>query len=178
MAPVVIGGFLAMVSVGLFISKVPAQYIFGISMFSFLIGNLLMSFADYSRVYRAFIFPACLLVVGGPDLSFASSSIIISNAVLPEEQGVAGSFISTVVQYSISIGLGIAATVESHVNRGGRNVILGYRGAYWLGIGLTAVAFFVVVPFVRDHRFDETATAEKEIKNKDGTVQEDNAAYV
>lgn len=168
MVPLVIGGLFATASVGIFIPKVPAQYIFGVSMFSFFIGNLLMSFASYSKVYWAFIFPACLLVVGGPDLSFASAGIIISNAVLPEEQGVAGSFISTVVQYSIAIGLGVAATVEAHVNKGGSDIDLGYRGAHWLGIGFAAVAFFVVVLFVRDRRFDGTNNAEKEVNSTVG----------
>ena len=163
MVPLVIGGLFATASVGIFIPKVPAQYVFGVSMFSFFIGNLFMSFANYSNVYWAFIFPACLLVVGGPDLSFASSGILISNAVLPEEQGVAGSFISTVVQYSIAIGLGIAATVEAHVNKDGEDIVLGYRGAYWLGIGFAAVAFLVVVLFVRDHRFDETNDLERKV---------------
>lgn len=164
MVPLVIGGFFATASVGVFIAKVPAQYIFGVSMFSFFLGNLLMSFANYSNVYWAFIFPACLLVVGGPDLSFASAGIIITNVVLPEEQGVAGSFISTVVQYSIALGLGIAATVEGHVGNG--DVILSYRGCYWLGIGFAAVSFFVVVFFVRDHRFDRKENA-KEAQNED-----------
>ena len=171
MTPLVVGGLFATASVGIFIPKVPAQYIFGVSMFSFFIGNLLMSFAIYSKVYWAFIFPACLLVVGGPDLSFASSGILISNAVLPEEQGVAGSFVSTVVQYSISVGLGIAATVESHVNKGGSDIVLGYRGALWLGIGFAAIAFFVVVLFVRDHRFDKTTDGETEVRSNDGTVK-------
>ncbi|PYH43126.1 uncharacterized protein BP01DRAFT_108936 [Aspergillus saccharolyticus JOP 1030-1] len=168
MVPLVIGGLFATASVGLFIAKVRAQYIFGVSMFSFFIGNLLMSFANYSPVYWAFIFPACLFVVGGPDLSFASSGILISNAVLPEEQGVAGSFISTVVQYSISIGLGIAATVEAHVNDNGKDVIHGYRGALWLGIAFAAVAFFIVVLFIRDHRFDQEP-------EKDGAASTDGA---
>jgi predicted MFS family arabinose efflux permease len=131
---------------------VPAQFIFGVSMFSFFLGNLLMSFANYSNVYWAFIFPACLLVVGGPDLSFASSGILITNVVLPEEQGVAGSFITTVVQYSIAIGLGIAATVESHV--GGEDIVLSYRACYWLGVAFAAIGFFVVIFFVRDYRFE------------------------
>ena len=178
MAPLVIGGLFATASVGIFIPKVPAQYIFGVSMFSFFIGNLLMSFAIYSKVYWAFIFPACLLVVGGPDLSFASSGILISNVVLPEEQGVAGSFISTVVQYSIAIGLGIATTVESHVYKGGSDIVLGYRGAHWLGIGFAAIAFLVVVLFIRDDRFDESKTAEKEVERDDGTVEEDPPAKV
>ncbi|KAI9745006.1 MAG: hypothetical protein M1835_002629 [Candelina submexicana] len=169
MVPLVIGGLVATTAVGIFISKVPAQYIFGVSMFSFFIGNVLMSFANHSSVYWAFIFPACLLVVGGPDLSFASSGILISNTVLPEEQGVAGSFVSTVVQYSIAIGLGIAATVESHVNRDNTDMFVGYRGAYWLGIGFAAVAFFIVVLFVRDTRFDGSKDAEKEVKSDDDT---------
>lgn len=172
MTPLVIGGLFATASVGIFIPKVPAQYIFGVSMFSFWIGNLLMSFAIYSKSYWAFIFPACLLVVGGPDLSFASSGILISNTVLPQEQGVAGSFISTVVQYSIAVGLGIAATVEAHVNKGGSDIVLGYRGALWLGIGFAAVGFIVVVVFVRDHRFDGTNKVEGEMQNNGGTVED------
>ena len=72
---------------------IPAQSIFGASTFSFFIGYLLMSLAIYSKVYWAFVFPACLLVVGRPDLSYASADILVSTAVLPEEQGVAGSFI-------------------------------------------------------------------------------------
>ena len=176
MVPLVIGGLFATASVGIFIPKVPAQYIFGVSMFSFFIGNLLMSFANYSTVYWAFLFPACLLVVGGPDLSFASSGILISNAVLPEEQGVAGSFIGTVVQYSIAIGLSIAATVEAHVNKGGSDIALGYRGAHWLGVGFAAAAFFVVLLFVRDNRFDGAKYAETEVKCDDGTIEEAPAA--
>lgn len=176
MVPQVIGGLFATASVGIFIPRVPAQYIFGVSMFSFLIGNLLMSFANYSTGYWAFIFPACLLVVGGPDLSFASSGILISNAVLPEEQGVAGSFIATVVQYSIAVGLGVAAKVEAHVNKGGGDVVLGYRGVYWLGIGFVAVAFFVVVFFVRDHRFDGKVNTEMKSKTRAGTAEEASGA--
>jgi MFS family permease len=154
MTPLVIGGLVATACVGIFINRVSAQWIFGASMLSFLIGDLLMSFFDYSTNYWAFVFPACLLVVGGPDLSFASSGIIISNVVLPEEQGVAGSLVSAVVHYSLSIGLGIAATVETHVDKHGSDIVAGFEGALWLGIGFAAVALLIVVLFVRDHRFD------------------------
>ena len=85
----------------------------------------------------------------------------------------AGSFIATVVQYSIAFGLGIAGTVESHVNDGGSNVVLGYRGAYWLAMGFASVAFFLVVLFIRDDRFDpkvdtpeETSSDEEPIGDK------------
>ncbi|KAG8525711.1 uncharacterized protein KY384_000471 [Bacidia gigantensis] len=170
MSPLVLGGLCATASVGIFIMKVPAQYIFGVSMFAFFFGDLLMCFVHYSDVYWAFIFPACLFVTGGPDLSFSSSSIIISNAVLPEEQGVAGSFIATVVNYSVSLGLGIAATVETHVNKGESDLILGYRGAWWLGIGFACTAFLIAVLFVRDPRFEGTR---KKVNKGDGMMDEE-----
>ncbi|KAL8947922.1 MAG: hypothetical protein Q9222_005847 [Ikaeria aurantiellina] len=157
MTPLVIGGFFATASVAVFLPRVKAEYIFSISMLSFLLGDVLMSCAVHypGKSYWAFIFPACLLVVGGPDLSFASSGILVSNAVTIEEQGVAGSFVATVVQYSISLGLGIAATVERYVSHQGSEVVMGYRGVYWLGTGFAAVAVMVVVVFVRDTRFDD-----------------------
>ena len=68
MVPLIIGGLFGTDSVG-FITKVPAQYILGASMFLFFIGNFLMSFAIYSKVYWALNFSACLFVRGGPDLS-------------------------------------------------------------------------------------------------------------
>lgn len=54
----------------------------------------------------------------------------------PEEQGVAASLVNTVVNYSVSIGLGVAGTIDSHVNDGGRDVLAECRGAWYLGIGL------------------------------------------
>jgi hypothetical protein len=58
-------------------------------MFSFLVGNLVMRFVNYSDNYWVIISPECLLVVGGPDLSFVLSGLLVSNTVLPEEQCVA-----------------------------------------------------------------------------------------
>ncbi|KAL8835903.1 MAG: hypothetical protein Q9170_003130 [Blastenia crenularia] len=178
MTPLVIGGLFATASVGIFIMKVPAHFIFGVSMFSFFLGCLLMSFAKYSDSYWAFVGPACLLVVGGPDLSFASSNIIVSNAVLESEQGVAGSFISTVVLFSVAQGLGFAATVEGHVNHGGKtmpDLILGYRGAYWLGMGFAAIAFFTVAIFIRDDRLDGTK-GHKDANDAQDTLANGNGA--
>jgi len=61
----------------------------------------------------------------------------------PEQQGIAASLVNTVINYSISIGLGIAGTVESQVNDGGRNLLQGYRGAWYVGIGLDGVGILL-----------------------------------
>ena len=65
-----------------------------------------------------------------------------------EHQGISASLVNTAVNYSISIGLGMAGTVEAHVNDGGHDVLKGYRGAWYLGTGLGALGMAVSVCFV------------------------------
>jgi hypothetical protein len=81
-------------------------------------------------------------------MSFPSGCIILSNNMAREHQGIAASLVNTAVNYSISIGLGMAGTVEKHVNNGGLDVLKGYRGAWYLGIGLGAVGIAVSVCFI------------------------------
>lgn len=63
-------------------------------------------------------------------------------------QGLAASLVATTVNYSISLGLGFAGTVETHVNDDGNNVLRGYRGALYMGIGLAGLGLFVSVCFM------------------------------
>ena len=81
-------------------------------------------------------------------MSFPSACIILSNAMPPEHQGMAASLVNTAVNYSISIGLGMAGTVESHVNHNGQDVLRGYRGAWYLGIGLGGLGMAVASAFL------------------------------
>lgn len=78
-------------------------------------------------------------------MSFPSSVIVLSNHMPPEKQGNAASLVNTVINYSISIGLGIAGTVDSQVNGGGTKVLLGYRSAWYVGIGLDSLGIFLAI---------------------------------
>ena len=64
-----------------------------------------------------------------------------------EHQGVAASLVNTVINYSVSIGLGFAGTIESRVNKGGEDLLGGYRGAWYMGIGLAGLGICVSVLF-------------------------------
>lgn len=81
-------------------------------------------------------------------MSFPSGTIILSNNMPREHQGLAASLVNTIVNYSISIGLGLAGTVESQVNRGGTDTLKGYRGASYMGIGLAGLGVGVASMFV------------------------------
>jgi hypothetical protein len=72
----------------------------------------------------------------------------MSNATPHKHQGIAASVMNTVVNYSISIGLGIAGTVESRVNRDGQDPFAGIRGAQYVGIGLAGLGVLVSIIYI------------------------------
>jgi hypothetical protein len=60
-----------------------------------------------------------------------------------EHQGLAASLVSTTVNYSISLGLGFAATAESNVNDNGKDTLRSYRGAFYMGRGLAGLGWII-----------------------------------
>lgn len=79
-------------------------------------------------------------------------------------QGLAASLVTTSVNYSISIGLGFAGTVESNVSDGGRDILRGYRGALYLGTGLARLGLVtsVLFNFVTWRRYQRGKSVSKE----------------
>jgi hypothetical protein len=75
------------------------------------------------------------------DMSFPAATIILSNEMPREHQGLAASLVNTMVNYSISIALGIAGTVEVQVNKHGAtkaDQFYGIQCAWWSGVILAA----------------------------------------
>ena len=89
----------------------------------------------------------------------------------PEHQGVAASLVNTVINYSISIGLGIAGTVEGQVNDGGNELLIGYRGAWYVGIGLDILGISLAICLILSWR----ATLKQKAKAQ---AYEKGAAYL
>ena len=68
-----------------------------------------------------------------------------------EHQGLGASLVSTVVNYSISLGLGFGGTVQSHVDGGGttpEDILRGIRGAWYMGIGLAGMGLIISLVFL------------------------------
>ena len=92
------------------------------------------------------------------DMSFPAGTLIMSNAVEKRHQGMAASLVNTVVNYSISIGVGIAGTVEMHINNGGsteEDELRGYRAAMYLGIGFGTMGVVTSLLFLLKMRMRE-----------------------
>lgn len=127
--------------------RVPGYIIFGISMFCFFLGQLLLALTPVEQIYWRMTFPTFILICMGPDLSFACSSLIASDKLPKEQQGVAGSFINTIVNYSIALGLALAGNLEAAVSDHGDDRLKGFRAAWFLGAGFAALGIIMTAIF-------------------------------
>ena len=91
----------------------------------------------------------------GMDMSFPASTLILSNAVAKEHQGIGASLVNTVVNYGIALGVGFAGTVEIHVQGNGETTeerLDGFRGGLYMGVGLAGLGLLVCLAYMaRDH---------------------------
>ncbi|KAK5029974.1 multidrug-resistance type transporter aminotriazole resistance [Exophiala sideris] len=137
-------------SFGLILSKLRPAVVMTIALTAFTVGQILIATAPVHQSYWAQTFVCTVIIPWGMDMSFPAATIILSNSVSKRHQGIAASLINTVVNYSISLGLGFAGTVEVHVDRGGKtpeDVLRGYRGAWYLGTGLAGAGLVVSIIF-------------------------------
>ncbi|MCJ1435460.1 hypothetical protein MMC27_004833 [Xylographa pallens] len=152
MVPSAISGLCASVTTGFLLSRIATSWIMVIAMCAFFIGLTLLATMPIDQSYWLQTFFAVVVTPWGMDMSFPAATIILSNFVAPQHQGIAASLVTTIVNYSISIGLGIAGTVESQVDSGGTNILNGYRGAFYAGMGLSGCGILLSLYFVMHER--------------------------
>lgn len=106
------------------------------------------------------------------DMSFPAATIVISNSVKKEHQGVAASLVNTIINYSISLGLGFAGTIEVHVDpdrKTPHEILLGYRGAMDFGVALAGLGLLVAIVFLTKSHWDDRKRQTRE-ENRNETV--------
>lgn len=157
MLPLVVTGMIASIITGFLLgpAKFTPPVVMTLSLIAFTVGIILFTTAPTDQIYWGQTFVSVCVIPFGMDMSFPAATLILSNAVKKQHQGIAASLVSTVVNYGISLGVGIAGTVEVHVNNGGKNpedLLKGFRGALYLGIGLAGLGLLIcLVYLVRDH---------------------------
>lgn len=135
------------------------------AMCAFLTSSILIATLPPFQIYWAQIFVCTIIAPFGMDMSFPSATIVISDSVKKQHQGVAASLVNTIVNYSISLGLGFAGTIEVHVNNGGKtysDTLHGYRSALYMGIGLSSLGVGLAVVFLAKSYFDEHRDAKRQ----------------
>ncbi|KAI0127744.1 major facilitator superfamily domain-containing protein [Xylariales sp. AK1849] len=150
-SPVAVSGLAAALFTGLLIHRIGPAWVMTGALVAFFVGTTLMATAPVEQTYWAQSFVSIIVQPWGMDMSFPAGTLIVSNAVGKRHQGIAASLVNTVVNYSIALGLGFAGTVEYRVNNGGRtpeDMLKGYRGAYYMGMGISGLGIAVCVAFL------------------------------
>lgn len=156
--PVLVTGLTASVITGVLLG--PAKFrpgtVMTIALVAFTTGIAIFTTAPADQIYWAQTFVSIVIIPFGMDMSFPAATLILSNAVKKEHQGIAASLVATVVNYSISLGVGFAGTVEVHVNNGGKtqaDQLKGYKGALYMGIGLAGLGLVICLAFLAKDRW-------------------------
>lgn len=146
--PVAISGLLDSISTGILLGKIYVSWIILKANLFFLIGQILIATVPVSQVYWGQSCVSFIIMPWGMNMSFAAGIAILSMNMGHVDQGLASSLVNTVVNYSISMGLAFAGTIETHVKDGGKNILLGYWGAWWFANGLNVLGFLFSLYFV------------------------------
>ena len=145
--PVAPVGLCAALGVSFMLKKIKVAYMLSIAMLCFLLGCLLLATAPAGQGYFPNTFLSVIITPFGMNWSFSTAVILMSNAAPREHQGIAASLVATMVNYSISTGLGFAGSIDRYVTAK-HGVLAGYRGAWYFGIGLSAIGLVISFYFI------------------------------
>ncbi|KAI0401949.1 major facilitator superfamily transporter [Xylaria palmicola] len=148
MSPLAASGAVAAIVTGTLLGpfQVKPPVVMTLALAAFTIGITLIATVPPDQIYWGQIFVCTLVIPFGMDMSFPAATLILSNAVKREHQGVGASLVNTVVNYSISLGVGFAGIVEVHVAHGDK--LAGFRGALYFGVGLSSFGLVVCILFM------------------------------
>lgn len=171
-SPVAITGVLFAFSTVWLLQRFGVSYVMFLSMTFFMLGSLLLATMPLDQTYWAQTFVSVLIMPGAMNLSYPAANILLSSSLPKEKQGIAASLVSTMVNYSISIGLGFAGTIDRYTIehaaarsgwvRGQGNPaplslstpkvlkirLVGLRASWWFSVALAALGMFVAAIFI------------------------------
>jgi MFS family permease len=140
--PSCITGTIASFVAGLLVRKIHPSWLMVISMTAFLTGTILVATQPFEQTYWLQTFISVLIMPFGMDMNFTGAMIILSDAIPKEHQGMVFSLVNMVLNYSVSIGLGVAGTVAVY-NIPSETDLLFYRYAWYTGIGFSGIGLLI-----------------------------------
>lgn len=165
--PFLVLGIVASISVSFIISRTKPSFIISFALTCFMAGCIMLSVMPVDQTYFRISMGTMFVLAWAMDLSFPAAAILLSDFLPVKHQGMAGSLVTTVVNYSVSLFLGMASTVEIEVRK---HEHLGelqcYRAAVYFGIGIAAVGVLFSLVFVASQRTDSAGTFKEEGKEE------------
>lgn len=159
LTPAPVMGFIAAFSCAILISRHTVEWILLASMLSFTVMSVVLATAKIDESYFRNTLGVGIIAAFGMDWSFPAASIMLSEELPKHYQGMAGSLVTVMMNYGISIFLGFAGTVEEQLTRQRPDdTWRAWRGAMYFSIGISGLgaiiaAFFVVIKYISGDKY-------------------------
>jgi len=147
LVPVGITGTAASLLAGVLVRKIHASYLMVISLAAFCAGTIIVATMPVDQIYWAQTFVSIFIMPFGMDMNFTAAMIILSDSIPKEHQGMAASLVNTVLNYAVSIGLGVAGTVAIEVSATTTELFF-FRCGWYTGIGFSGLGFLVACVWI------------------------------
>lgn len=145
--PVAPIGLACAMAVAFVLRKIRVAWVMFAAMLAFLTGTIFLVTAPVGQIYWINTFLSIIIMPLAMNWSYPAGSVIMSNAVPRESQGIAASLVSTMVNYSISLGLGMAGSVERYVGQSD-GPLVAWRAGLWFGVALDALGLIISAIFI------------------------------
>ncbi|CAN6660488.1 low affinity ammonium transporter [Trichomonascus vanleenenianus] len=148
-SPITISGVIASIVTGLIMFRIPTWFVLNCSTIAFFIACILLATMPVHQTYWTQNFFSVIFEPWGIGMSFPAATLLVSEVVPSELQGVAASLVNTIVNYSIITGIGFAQTVQVYIMPNPatpEEIFRGIRAALYLGVGLSGLG--VCISFV------------------------------
>lgn len=146
--PILVLGIVAAFLVAFLISRIKPSFIILFSCMAFCGGSIMLCIMPIDQTFWKISFGQLLILSWGMDLSFAAASIILSDYLPKRHQGLAGSLVSTVINYFVSFFLGLSGSIEVELVKANNDALSSYRGAIYFGVGISGLSAIFAFVFL------------------------------
>lgn len=153
--PAIPAGACAALICGLLISHgFPIRLILLFATLAFLGSDIIIATLKVDEMFWRSSFGVFILAPFGMDWSFPAASILMSDTLPPNLQGLAGSLVNTAINYGISLWLGIGGNVEKQLSLRGKSDLEAWRGQMYFSIGSSSLAvatatILLLMPYIK-----------------------------
>lgn len=166
-APFVVFGIIAALSTSIIFKYVKPSFLISIAATCFMVGCIMLAVTPVHQSYFQMTMGVQFILAWAMDISFPAASILISDFLPLEHQGMGGSLINTSVNYSNAFFLALSLTVEKLIYDKSGSTVQSYRAAMYFAIGVAFLGVFSSVVFIWIQRHDKVGDIEEEDKDDD-----------
>lgn len=164
--PMCVGGLILATVGGLILHLLPGRILLLISGTAYILSTLLFAILPVNFNYWAYIFPAMICATLGIDITYNVANIFITTSLPKARQGLAGSFMNSLLFLGIAVFLSFADLAVSETEERGRR--RSYKVAFWLATALSGAGLIIMFLGVKigKAKSDLTLDERQELENE------------